>query len=1184
MELLTKYYVNLSDGKEIIKENFTNWKSGNEIIDNFIQEKQLKYAANDFLFEWIPYNEFINIKEIGDNCLTTAIWKNGPLHYHNEDSISGWTRKSYEKVVLRFLYDIQNINNESINKIESYINDCEKLSCTFHYGISQNPDTKDYILVFNDSYFTCYCEKCGYDIECCKQCRIDQLKNNFINWTSGNIKLDDFIQKMQSKINNYDDVIFEWIPYNKFIEIKERGDNCMTTAIWKDGPLYYDKHANEYTRNLIYEKVVLRFLYDSQDINDEFLNMVESYLYDNKDYKNYGISQNPDTKVYILVFNYDYFVCYCGKCGHKFKYSDKLCDQCQIDQLRNNFTNWTSENEKLDNFIQNTQLKINRNDVPFEWIPYNEFIDIKQMGDDCLTTAIWKDGPLHYDKYEKKYLRNSTYEKVVLRSLYGSQKINDEFLNMVESYLYDNKINKNYGITQNSDTKVYILVFNNKYLDCYCEKCGNTYEKDISGNDIKWCKLCQMDQLKTNFTNWTSGNVKLDKFIQNIQLKINKHSDVIFEWISYNEFTEIKGIDIENEFAMAIWKDGPLIFTGKRIMTKESYKKVVLKYLHNLQDITDEFLNKVESYFNNKRVYGISQNPDTKVYILVFNNEYFGKDYCEKCYNNYENGDYYCKPCQISYFENNFSNWTSENEKIDNFIKKNQLKISKYSDTVFEWISYNRFTSINETENSGFATAMWKDGPLFYNTLDRKYKRKLNEKVFLKYLYNPQNIINEIMYLMEGSYGLSQNPNTKDFIILVFPLKYYCENCGEKYNNRFEIDSRSCLSCQIKREDEKIRDLIQDARLNIDYNSESIIFEWIPYNQFSDIKEIGKGGFSTVYSAIWKDGLLYYERHEYGGEWKRKSNTRVALKCLHNSHNSLTEFINEVKAYPNQKLENILKLYGISQNPDTKDYVMILEYAEGGNFNNYLNKNYENFNWFNGIEVLVNIIGGLSKIHQKQMVHRDFHIGNILFTKEYSSYYACISDLGLCKKIDDVDKTNIYGVMPYVAPEVLGGKLYTRAADIYSFGMIMYVVATGRQPFADRAHDEVLALNIYNGIRPEINEKIAPKCYIDIMKRCWDPNPDNRPTSIELKDIVESFHNSLNQNFQKKEQKYYEIEEQFKKTQEYRKANFLSIKNGQTITHTQAIYSSRLLNPFTKNLSKYYNIDNNTVEITDFTK
>ena len=46
--------------------------------------------------------------------------------------------------------------------------------------------------------------------------------------------------------------------------------------------------------------------------------------------------------------------------------------------------------------------------------------------------------------------------------------------------------------------------------------------------------------------------------------------------------------------------------------------------------------------------------------------------------------------------------------------------------------------------------------------------------------------------------------------------------------------------------------------------------------------------------------------------------------------------------------------------------------------------------------------------------------------------------------------------------------------------MIMYFVATGRQPFADCAHDELLALSIYKGIRPEINEPEAPKCYIDL--------------------------------------------------------------------------------------------------------
>ncbi|POG72574.1 kinase-like domain-containing protein [Rhizophagus irregularis DAOM 181602=DAOM 197198] len=260
---------------------------------------------------------------------------------------------------------------------------------------------------------------------------------------------------------------------------------------------------------------------------------------------------------------------------------------------------------------------------------------------------------------------------------------------------------------------------------------------------------------------------------------------------------------------------------------------------------------------------------------------------------------------------------------------------------------------------------------------------------------------------------------------------------------------------------------------------------------------------------------------------------------------------------------------------------MVLEYAEGGNFNNYFNKNYENFNWFNGLKILTNIIEGLSKIHQKQMVHRDFHIGNILFID--NNYNACISDLGLSKKIDDINETSIYGVMPYVAPEVLRGKPYTRAADIYSFGMIMYVIATGRQPYTDCAHDEVLAFSICDGIRPEINEKIAPKCYIDLMKRCWDSSPTNRPNSIEIKEIIELFCNSLDQKFKKKEQQHYKIEEQFKETQDNRKENLSSIKINQLPTHKQAIYTSRLLNPFTKSLSKYDNIDNNTVEIIDFT-
>jgi hypothetical protein len=99
-----------------------------------------------------------------------------------------------------------------------------------------------------------------------------------------------------------------------------------------------------------------------------------------------------------------------------------------------------------------------------------------------------------------------------------------------------------------------------------------------------------------------------------------------------------------------------------------------------------------------------------------------------------------------------------------------------------------------------------------------------------------------------------------------------------------------------------------------------------------------------------------------------------------------------------------------------------------------------------------------------------------------------------------------------------------------------------------------------------------------------DLNPNNRPNSIEIKELIGLFNNSLDQYNRRMNQQQHEIKEQFEKTQESRKANFLSVNN-KTTTHKQAVYTSRLLNPFTKNLSKYDDeISNNTVEITDFSK
>jgi hypothetical protein len=119
------------------------------------------------------------------------------------------------------------------------------------YGITQDSDTNDYILVQNNLI-------------------------NTINWTSENEIIDNFIQEMQLSDKNHSNVIVEWIPYNQFNEIKEIGKYnsiVVYSAIWKDGPLYYNNNNNEYTRDSN-KKVTLKCLINSQDTIEFLINEV----------------------------------------------------------------------------------------------------------------------------------------------------------------------------------------------------------------------------------------------------------------------------------------------------------------------------------------------------------------------------------------------------------------------------------------------------------------------------------------------------------------------------------------------------------------------------------------------------------------------------------------------------------------------------------------------------------------------------------------------------------------------------------------------------------------------------------------------------------------------------------------------------------------------------------------------
>jgi serine/threonine protein kinase len=159
-----------------------------------------------------------------------------------------------------------------------------------------------------------------------------------------------------------------------------------------------------------------------------------------------------------------------------------------------------------------------------------------------------------------------------------------------------------------------------------------------------------------------------------------------------------------------------------------------------------------------------------------------------------------------------------------------------------------------------------------------------------------------------------------------------------------------------------------------------------------------------------------------------------------------------VKIIDDKPLDQIIRCYGITQNPDTKNYMMVMKSANKGNLRSYMKnrknpKSYINYNvefkLRDKIFILKQIIAGLKRIHVKGFIHRDLHIGNIVCSTSIIS----ITDMGLCKPVNYKELENmenkVYGALPYIAPEILRGGHYTQASDIYSFGIIMYELISG---------------------------------------------------------------------------------------------------------------------------------------------
>ncbi|RIA80414.1 kinase-like domain-containing protein [Glomus cerebriforme] len=192
--------------------------------------------------------------------------------------------------------------------------------------------------------------------------------------------------------------------------------------------------------------------------------------------------------------------------------------------------------------------------------------------------------------------------------------------------------------------------------------------------------------------------------------------------------------------------------------------------------------------------------------------------------------------------------------------------------------------------------------------------------------------------------------------------------------------------------------------------------EFVPYDEFKNVEFIAEGGFSKIYKATWINGPIsgwsFKNKNYY-----RQSNYTVVLKSLNNSKNITLE-LNELKIFyefSSKWKENdfsinacVSKYFGIAQDP-SENIMIIMPYYDLGDLIHYVSKRFYNLSWYDKLKDLRFIIIGLIDLHSVNIIHKDFHSGNIFYSNRFG---VLIGDLGISKSTTiSTEDNEIYGII-----------------------------------------------------------------------------------------------------------------------------------------------------------------------------
>lgn len=248
-------------------------------------------------------------------------------------------------------------------------------------------------------------------------------------------------------------------------------------------------------------------------------------------------------------------------------------------------------------------------------------------------------------------------------------------------------------------------------------------------------------------------------------------------------------------------------------------------------------------------------------------------------------------------------------------------------------------------------------------------------------------------------------------------------------------------------------------------------------NRYQLIKKIGSGGMATVYRA--KDLIL---------------NRFVAVKILRDEFTTDEEFVKrfnvEAQAAASITHPNIVSVYDVGQDDDL--YYIVMELVKGKTLKEIIVEDGA-LGWKWSVEVSIQIASALETAHRNNIVHRDIKPHNIIITEEG---VAKVTDFGIAKAVSNSTITafgTTIGSVHYFSPEHARGGITDAKSDLYSLGVVMYEMITGRVPFDSDTPVSVALKHIQEDpIEPIILKPNIPKSVNDVIMKAMKKNPDDR--------------------------------------------------------------------------------------------